>query len=134
MGNILKLEMAVSGATIAMWLLFVAAFCVAVVDADDYKMRDEVLVIANTIRPYANPTETYQYYKLPYCKPKERQWDDHDLGELLTGSRKVVTDYRLYFGVDQTYAQLCKLQINPDVMKAFKDAVDEDYEISFSPY
>lgn len=83
------------------------------------------------IRPYANPTETYQYYKLPYCKPKERQWDDHDLGELLTGSRKVVTDYRLYFGVDQTYAQLCKLAMTPEIMKAFTDAVDEDYEISF---
>lgn len=83
------------------------------------------------IRPYANPTETYQYYKLPFCKPKERQWDDHDLGELLTGSRKVVTDYRFYFGVDQTYAQLCRLQMTPDTMKAFTDAVDEDYEISF---
>ncbi|KAG7402205.1 hypothetical protein PHYBOEH_005768 [Phytophthora boehmeriae] len=125
--------MAAPRTTTAMWLLLVAALYVALVDADDYKMRDEVLVIANTIRPYANPTETYQYYKLPYCKPKERQWDDHDLGELLTGSRKVVTDYRLYFGVDQTYAQLCKLPIGPDVMKAFKDAVDEDYEISSSP-
>lgn len=39
-----------------------------------------------------------------------------------------MTDYRLYFGVDQTYAQLCKLPVMPDVMKAFKDAVDEDYE------
>ncbi|KAF4027826.1 Endomembrane protein 70 [Phytophthora infestans] len=108
-------------------LLVAATLCVVAAD-DDYQMRDEVEVVANTIRPYANPTETYQYYKLPYCKPKERQWDDHDLGELLTGSRKVVTDYRLYFGVDQTYAQLCKLSVTPDVMKSFKDAVDEDYE------
>lgn len=83
------------------------------------------------IRPYANPTETYEYYKLPYCKPKEgNQWDDHALGELLTGSRKVITDYHLYFGVDQSYAQLCKLSMTPDVVQAFKDAVDEDYEIS----
>ncbi|KAF1332018.1 Endomembrane protein 70-like protein, partial [Globisporangium splendens] len=100
-------------------------------DAAEYKARDEVLVVANTIRPYANPTETYQYYKLPYCKPKERNWDDHDLGELLTGSRKVITDYHLYFGVDQTYAQLCKLPMTKSTVKAFKDAVDEDYEISF---
>ncbi|KAL4095524.1 hypothetical protein PRIC1_008898 [Phytophthora ramorum] len=114
-----------------MWatlLVLMAAVISAVAAEDDYKMRDEVDVVANTIRPYANPTETYQYYKLPYCKPKERQWDDHDLGELLTGSRKVVTDYRLYFGVDQTYAQLCRLPVTPDVMKSFKDAVDEDYE------
>ncbi len=83
------------------------------------------------MRPYANPTETYQYYKLPFCKPKERQWDDHDLGELLTGSRKVVTDYKLYFGVDQTYAQLCKSSLTSETMKQFQDAVDEDYEISF---
>ncbi|RLN87449.1 hypothetical protein BBJ28_00009391 [Nothophytophthora sp. Chile5] len=118
--------------TMWMALLLATVTCsLLLVEAEDYKARDEVLVVANTIRPYANPTETYQYYTLPFCKPKERQWDDHDLGELLTGSRKVVTDYRLYFGVDQTYAQLCKLPITPDVMKAFKDAVDEDYEISF---
>lgn len=41
-----------------------------------------------------------------------------------------MTDYRVYFGVDQTYAQLCKLSMTPDVVQAFKDAVDEDYEIS----
>lgn len=97
-------------------------------EGTEFKSRDEVLVVANTVRPYANPTETYQYYKLPYCKPKERQWDDHDLGELLTGSRKVVTDYKLFFGVDQSYAQLCKMQMTPDVVRAFRDAVDEDYD------
>ncbi|GLD95107.1 hypothetical protein PINS_up003732 [Pythium insidiosum] len=97
-------------------------------DAAEYRTRDEVLVVANTVRPYANPTETYQYYKLPFCKPKERQWDDHDLGELLTGSRKVVTDYKLYFGVDQSYAQLCRLPMTLDNMLAFREAVDEDYE------
>jgi hypothetical protein len=84
------------------------------------------------VRPYANPTETYQYYKLPFCKPKERQWDDHDLGELLTGSRKVVTDYKIYVGVDQAYAQLCKMPMTSETIQAFRDAVDEDYEISFS--
>ncbi|TMW68644.1 hypothetical protein Poli38472_006112 [Pythium oligandrum] len=102
-------------------------------EGNEFGVRDEVLVVANTVRPYANPTETYQYYKLPYCKPKERQWDDHELGELLTGSRKVVTDYKIYFGVDQDYAQLCKLQVTPEIVKAFRDAVDEDYEISFFP-
>lgn len=84
------------------------------------------------MRPYANPTETYEFYKLPFCKPKERNWDDHELGELLTGSRKVLTDYKLYFGVDQSYAQLCRVAMTPDVVQAFRDAVDEDYEISAS--
>lgn len=80
------------------------------------------------VRPYANPTETYEFYKLPFCKPKERSWDDHELGELLTGSRKVLTDYKLHFGVDQSYAVLCQLPMTPAVVQAFKDAVDEDYE------
>ncbi|EQC28954.1 hypothetical protein SDRG_13291 [Saprolegnia diclina VS20] len=96
-------------------------------DAHEYVSREEVFVVANTIRPFSNPTETYHYYKLPFCKPKERQWDDHDLGELLTGSRKVVTDYRIFFGVDVTYNELCKVPFTPEVQKAFTDAVEEDF-------
>ncbi|TYZ65450.1 hypothetical protein PybrP1_011729 [[Pythium] brassicae (nom. inval.)] len=103
-----------------------AALLVTRVAGTEFKARDEVFVVANTVRPYANPTETYEFYKLPFCKPKERNWDDHELGELLTGSRKVLTDYKLYFGVDQSYAQLCRLPMTPEVVQAFRDAMYVD--------
>ncbi|KAF0685814.1 Aste57867_22336 [Aphanomyces stellatus] len=96
-------------------------------ETHEYEMKDEVFVVANTIRPSANPTETYHYYTLPFCKPKERQWDDHDLGELLTGNRKVVTDYKMYFGINVQYGQLCKVPMTSDVLKAFADAIEDDY-------
>ncbi|CAK4109955.1 unnamed protein product [Aphanomyces euteiches] len=96
-------------------------------DTHEYHMKDEVFVIANTVRPSANPTETYHYYTLPYCKPSQGQWDDHDLGELLTGSRKIVTDYKVYFGIDIQYGQLCRVSMTPEVKKQFVDAIENDY-------
>ncbi|ETV93175.1 hypothetical protein, variant [Aphanomyces invadans] len=114
------------GRTMAAALVGVVAM-VSAEDTHEYEMKDEVFVIANTIRPSANPTETYHYYTLPFCKPKERQWDDHDLGELLTGSRKIVTDYQVYFGIDVPYGKLCKVPMTPDTIKSFADAIEEDY-------
>ncbi|RHZ14459.1 hypothetical protein DYB37_009255, partial [Aphanomyces astaci] len=96
-------------------------------DTNEYELKDEVFIVANTIRPSANPTETYHYYTLPFCKPKERQWDDHDLGELLTGNRKIVTDYQVYFGIDVPYGKLCKVSMTPETVKAFSDAIEDDY-------
>lgn len=53
------------------------------------------------------------------------------MGELLTGSRKVVTDYKLYMKLDQKASRLCQLHVTPEIIHAFQEAVDEDYEISF---
>jgi hypothetical protein len=44
------------------------------------------------VGPFNNPSETYQYYSLPFCKEgtggKSRR-QRHDLGEILVGDRKV---------------------------------------------
>ena len=37
-----------------------------------YNPAEEVTVWTNKVGPYHNPQETYDYYKLPFCKPNVR--------------------------------------------------------------
>jgi hypothetical protein len=34
------------------------------------------------VGPYHNPTETYQYYNLPFCQPADKSYKLEDLGEV----------------------------------------------------
>lgn len=54
-------------------------------------------VVVNTVGPYANPSETYRYYSLPFCAPERLDHQDQELGELLLGDRKVLSSYDLRF-------------------------------------
>lgn len=36
-----------------------------------YKTGDHVTLYVNKVGPYHNPQETYHYYTLPVCRPKE---------------------------------------------------------------
>jgi len=38
--------------------------------AHRYNIEDEVPFFVNKIGPYSNPSETYEYYSLPFCTPE----------------------------------------------------------------
>lgn len=54
------------------------------VEADhNFKVNDEVPLLANKVGPYHNPTETYQFYSLPFCQPEGgKEYKLEDLGEV----------------------------------------------------
>ncbi len=57
-----------------------------------FKTHERVPVIVNKVGPFNNPSETYQYYSLPFCKEGRggvSRRTRHGLGELLVGDRKV---------------------------------------------
>ena len=54
-----------------------------------YKPHEPVTVIANKVGPFNNPSETYQYFSLPFCRSAGKQKKHHDFGESLVGDRKV---------------------------------------------
>lgn len=39
--------------------------------AVSFKQGDPVTLYVNKVGPYHNPQETYHYYTLPVCRPKE---------------------------------------------------------------
>lgn len=92
-----------------------------------YKDHETVSVIANKVGPFANPSETYRYYWLPFCPPSKMKQQKHDLGEVLVGDRKVLTPYEVNFKTPVAWRELCTKTFSPSQLKRFAQAVEDDY-------
>jgi Endomembrane protein 70 len=58
---------------------------------------DTIDFYVNNVGPYANPTETYEYYTLPFCKPEKIVKKSQRLGEYIQGDRAILSEYDLPF-------------------------------------
>ena len=97
-------------------------------EAKRYDMHDPVMVSVNKVGPFNNPTETYPYYSLPYCRNTGRQRAiKHDLGEFLLGDRKMESHYEITFRDDFTWRTLCSKEMSGEEMRRFRDAIEDDY-------
>ena len=76
---------------------------------NSFELHQHAPIVANTVGPFNNPTETYPYYKLPFCTAggKQRR-HKQNLGEVLSGSRKVTTPYDLTFMDPVPWRSLCE--------------------------
>jgi hypothetical protein len=83
------------------------------------------------VGPFSSPTETYQYYDLPFCQPKEKDNKLLTLGEVVDGNRMVATPYELSFKKDKQRTTLCSKTISGDDLDAFRKAVSKDYYFQF---
>jgi len=113
-----------------MWtaLSFLLVSWLAVTSGKRYHAHDHVGIVANTVGPFNNPTETYPYYSLPFCKGTGKQkHHKQDLGETLSGSRKIATPYDLTFLDPVPWRSLCEDYLEPEDLKAFKNAIEDDY-------
>ncbi len=57
-----------------------------------YNVGEAVRLWVNKVGPYNNPQETYNYYYLPFCRPKGRDKPGHKwggLGEVLQGNELI---------------------------------------------
>ncbi|GFH12662.1 transmembrane 9 superfamily member [Haematococcus lacustris] len=107
-------------------LLAYALFTVSA--AARYKQGDLITLWANKVGPFQNPTETYQFYNLPFCQPsKGREYKIEDLGEVLEGDRLVDTAYQLKFRTDVDNALLCTKKLGTEELRQFRYAVQQDY-------
>lgn len=93
-----------------------------------YKKGDDIMLYANKVGPFQNPSETYQYYNLPFCTPQEgKSYKLEDLGEVLEGDRLVTTPYKIKFNTDVENEVLCSKTLNDKDLKKFRLAVKQDY-------
>lgn len=65
-----------------------------------YVVGDTVRLWVNKVGPYNNPQETYNYYYLPFCKPRPgermtQKWGG--LGEVLEGNQLVDSQLDIKF-------------------------------------
>ena len=70
---------------------------------------------------------TYQFFSLPFCTPKEKQYKIEGLGEVLEGDRLVNTPYSIKFRVDKENDVLCSIELNQKDLQKFRTAVKNDY-------
>lgn len=94
-----------------------AALASAAAGADPtYSKGDIVRVFATHVGPVANPSETYPFYVLPYCPPKDGDLEapSQALGESFAGDRKMNTPYEFKFGTDETDVVLCERELTEE--------------------
>jgi hypothetical protein len=71
------------------------------------------------------------YYSLPFCAPDEIEHQKHELGEILSGDRKVKTPYQIPFRKAVQYAELCKKKLTSQDIIDFEHAVMDEYFFEF---
>lgn len=116
-----------------MLLLWSSQFVSGDISSHEYKAHEKILLYANKVGPFHNPSETYQYYDLPFCPPPEgAEHKSEDLGEVLEGDRMVSTPYDVSFLVDRPSIKLCSKELNAKDLKKFRKAVKDDYYFQVS--
>ncbi|XP_022732281.1 transmembrane 9 superfamily member 5-like [Durio zibethinus] len=96
-------------------------------DNHRYNVGDQVPLFVNKVGPLNNPSETYQYYELPFCRPDPVVQKMESLGEVLMGDRLTSALYKLKFGEDKIVETLCHKKLERDDVTKFRDAVINDF-------
>ena len=104
----------------------------ALVASDTYTKGENVEVFVNKVGPYFNPHETYHYYSLPVCRPKEIKHRPLTLGEVLDGDRMAYSLYNIKFREDIPSKSLCTVSLTEQDVEKLKDAIRELYYFEFS--
>jgi hypothetical protein len=93
-----------------------------------YKDEETVSFYVNKLAPYANPSETYEFYSLPFCHPEQIQHKHASLGEHLEGDAKSNALYNIKFKVNAQLTTLCTKHLKAEEIQEFKDAIKKYYE------
>ena len=78
-------------------VLLVLAVCVYGRPARHYEAGEELQLFVNTVSPYSNPSETFEYYSLPFCRPDPLQKVKVTLGQAIEGDRFFTSLYKHQF-------------------------------------
>ncbi|KAL1323489.1 hypothetical protein HN51_033809 [Arachis hypogaea] len=96
-----------------------------------YHIRDHLPFFVNTVGPFNNPSETYEYYDLPFCQPEPIVRKKESLGEVLKGDRLCNALFEFKFRENKIDETLCQKWINVDEVASFKEAINRDYYFQF---
>ncbi|KAI9195239.1 hypothetical protein LWI28_013085 [Acer negundo] len=93
-----------------------------------YNVGDHIPLFVNKVGPLNNPSETYQYYDLPFCCPDPISWKKETLGEVLNGDRLTSALYELKFLEDKIRdTLLCQKKLKGDEVARFRQAIIDDF-------
>ncbi|XP_047980576.1 transmembrane 9 superfamily member 1-like [Salvia hispanica] len=118
---------------IRFFFVFVLSFAFFVASSlGKYQDGEAVTLWVNKVGPYNNPQETYNYYSLPFCRPKGNpghKWGG--LGEVLGGNELIDSQIEIKFKRDVAKTSICEIELEGAKVKQFKDAIDNSYWFEF---
>lgn len=93
-----------------------------------FKEGDKVPLWATKVGPFTNPSETYEYYSLPYCQPKDGvKYKTLGMGEVVDANRMASSPYQLNFGVPKDSVSICERSLDEKEIGKFRMAVQNDW-------
>jgi len=103
--------------------------CQGAMKGNKYSVGDLVPVFTNTIGPYSNPSVTFEFYSLPFCKPTEEQLKKSKttIGMALEGDRLFNSLYEHRFAIPVSYTTLCKKTLSNEEILKFRKAISRAY-------
>jgi hypothetical protein len=91
-----------------------------------YTKGDPVEVYVNTVGPYFNPFERYNYYDLPLCKPPIIETKT-TFGLISTGEQLSNSPYNIKFLGFVEREKICSLPLKTEDIRLLRNAVDHRY-------
>ncbi|TKY67068.1 Transmembrane 9 superfamily member 5 [Spatholobus suberectus] len=96
-----------------------------------YDVGDVVPLFVNKVGPLNNPSETYEYYDLPFCTPDPIVRKKESLGEVLNGDRLSNALYEFKFRQEKIGETLCQKKLTIDQVAILKQAINRDFYFQF---
>ncbi|ORC85363.1 putative endomembrane protein 70 [Trypanosoma theileri] len=93
----------------------------------NYNKGDTIPIYTGVVFPVNSGFERYEYYSLPFCKPKVLTTEGRTIWDVFHGSVKRTSDYKIYFEVNSTNSPLCQIVLDKSEKKLFIDAIGQDY-------
>jgi len=94
-----------------------------------FKDGEEVNLKVQTLVSTETPLQ-FDYYQLPFCRPKQVVDLPENLGEALTGERGHTSKYRAQMKVNHYCKTLCRRKYTPAEMEELQDFAILDYRVN----
>eukprot|EP00927_Polykrikos_kofoidii_P053217 TRINITY_DN4747_c0_g5_i1.p1 TRINITY_DN4747_c0_g5~~TRINITY_DN4747_c0_g5_i1.p1 ORF type:complete len:616 (-),score=50.12 TRINITY_DN4747_c0_g5_i1:384-2231(-) len=94
------------------------------VDGDIVELKVNKLTSSQTQLPY-------DFYDLPFCRPREVVANNENLGEILAGDKIQNSDYNIRMRENMTCKPLCKVPLTPSHVSQFTQMIDEGYMVNW---
>lgn len=104
--------------------------CISSIECVKFKYNDEIPVWITKLGPFNNPSETYNYFSLPFCRAnnnKDITKKQLDVGEVLKGDKIFRSDIDFFFEVPVAETIICKQVLNEETSLIFNDLVQQQY-------
>ncbi|CAF1245058.1 unnamed protein product [Adineta ricciae] len=119
--------MNISGLCLFFCLIFTIVSC----DEHDHRYEDgsEVVLWMNTVGPYHNRQETYNYFSLPFCRGTKTEISHYHetLGENILGVELEYSGVEINFKRDKPRTDICEKTMTPEAYDELTYAIKNHY-------